>query len=48
MDIKQNKLDLANFIADDFKDFDPAHPDSEAALNLGVLFSSGGGGRGNH
>ena len=24
----------------------PAHPDSEAALNLGVLFSEGGGGRG--
>jgi hypothetical protein len=46
MGIKQNKLDLASFIVDDFKDFDPAHPDSEAALNLGVLFSSGGGGRG--
>jgi hypothetical protein len=46
MGIKQNKLDLANFIVDDFKDFDPAHPDSEAALDLGVLFSSGGGGRG--
>lgn len=44
--IKQNKLDLAGFIVDDFKDFDPAHPDSEAALNLGVLFTSGGGGRG--
>ena len=25
--IKANKLDLAKFIADDFKDFDPAHPD---------------------
>ena len=46
MGIKQEKLDLANFIVDDFKDFDPAHPDSEAALNLGILFSSGGGGRG--
>jgi lysophospholipase L1-like esterase len=46
MGIKQNKLALASFIVDDFKDFDPAHPDSEAALNLGVLFSSGGGGRG--
>ena len=46
MGIKQNKLDLANFIVDDFRDFDPAHPDSEAALDLGVLFSSGGGGRG--
>ncbi len=46
MGIKQNKLDLANFIVDDFKDFDPARPDSEAALNLGALFSSGGGWRG--
>jgi lysophospholipase L1-like esterase len=44
--IKQNKLDLASFIVDDFTDFDPAHPDSEAALNLGALFSNGGGGRG--
>lgn len=26
--IKQDKLPLAKFIADDFKDFDPAHPDS--------------------
>jgi lysophospholipase L1-like esterase len=25
--IKQNKLGLAKFIVDDFKDFDPAHPD---------------------
>jgi lysophospholipase L1-like esterase len=46
MSIKQYKLDLARFIVDDFTDFDPARPDSEAALNLGVLFSSGGGGRG--
>jgi lysophospholipase L1-like esterase len=46
MGIRQNKLELANFIVDDFKDFDPAYPDSFAALNLGVLFSSGGGGRG--
>jgi lysophospholipase L1-like esterase len=46
MGIKQNKLDLANFIVDDFKDFDPAHPDSAAALNLEPLFSSGSGGRG--
>lgn len=46
MGIKQNKLELASFIVDDFRDFDPAHPDSEAALNLGVLFRSGGGGRG--
>jgi lysophospholipase L1-like esterase len=46
MGIKQNKLDLAKFIVDGFKDFDPAHPDSAAALDLGPLFSSGGGGRG--
>jgi lysophospholipase L1-like esterase len=46
MGIKQNKLDLTSFIVDDFKDFDPAHPDSLAALNLGSLFSNGGGGRG--
>jgi len=46
MGIKQDKLDLANFIVDDFKDFDPARPDSEAALHLGALFSGGGGGRG--
>jgi lysophospholipase L1-like esterase len=43
MGIKQNKLDLANFIVDDFKDFDPAHPDAEAALKLGEIFSRGGG-----
>ncbi|MDP9051933.1 MAG: hypothetical protein M3O31_14625, partial [Acidobacteriota bacterium] len=42
MGIKQNKLDLANFIVDNFKDFDPAHPDSAASLNLAPLFSSGG------
>ena len=42
MGIKQNKLDLASFIVDGFKDFDPAHPDT-AALNLGPLFTSGGG-----
>jgi lysophospholipase L1-like esterase len=46
MGIKQNKLDLANFIVDGFKDFDPAHPDTAAALDLGPLFTSGGGGRG--
>ena len=37
--IKQNKLALAAFIVDDFKDFDPAHPDSAAALDLAPLFS---------
>jgi lysophospholipase L1-like esterase len=41
MGIKQNHLDLAKFIVDDFKDFDPSHPDSLAALNLGPLFPSG-------
>ena len=41
MGIKQNKLDLAGFIVDDFKDFDPAHPDSLASLNLGVIFTFG-------
>jgi lysophospholipase L1-like esterase len=46
MGIKQSDLDLANFIVDDFKDFDPAHPDSEAALKLGEIFSRGGGGGG--
>lgn len=40
MGIKQNKLDLANFIVEGFKDFDPAHPDSFAALDLGPLFTS--------
>jgi lysophospholipase L1-like esterase len=45
MGIKQNKLDLARYIVDDFKDFDPAHPDSADVLNLAPLFSSGGGRR---
>jgi lysophospholipase L1-like esterase len=45
MGIKQNKLPLADFVVDGFKDFDPAHPDSAAALDMGSLFSSGGGGR---
>jgi lysophospholipase L1-like esterase len=43
MGIKQNKLDLANFIVDGFKDFDPAHPDSAASLDMGAIFSGGGG-----
>jgi lysophospholipase L1-like esterase len=46
MGIKQNKLDLAKYIVDNFKDFDPAHPDSAAELDLGPLFTSAGGGRG--
>jgi lysophospholipase L1-like esterase len=43
--IQQNKLDLANFIVDDFKPFDPAHPDTAASLDLGALFTSAPGGR---
>lgn len=39
MGIKANKLDLAKFISDGFKDFDPAHPDAAAALDLDGLFS---------
>jgi lysophospholipase L1-like esterase len=46
MGIKENRLDLASFVVDDFKDFDPAHPDSFAALNLGAIFFGGGGRRG--
>ena len=41
MGIKENRLPLAGYIVDDFKGFDPAHPDSAAALNLGPLFSAG-------
>jgi lysophospholipase L1-like esterase len=41
MGIKQNKLDLANYIVDDFKDFDPAHPDTVDGLNLAALFTGG-------
>ena len=41
MGIKQNKLPLAAFITDDFKDFDPAHPDSAATLDLDRLFDNG-------
>jgi len=42
--IQQNKLDLAKYIVDDFKPFDPAHPDTAAALDLGALFTSAAGG----
>jgi lysophospholipase L1-like esterase len=41
MGIKQNKLDLANFIVDDFHDFDPNQPDSLTALDLASLFNPG-------
>ena len=39
MGIRQNKLKLADDIVADFKDFDPAHPDSAADLDLQQLFS---------
>jgi lysophospholipase L1-like esterase len=39
--IKGNKLDLANYIVDGFKDFDPAHPDTADSLNLAPLFTGG-------
>lgn len=38
MGIKQNKLALAEDIVPEFKDFDPAHPDSAAKLGLATLF----------
>jgi len=34
--IKQDKLPLAKFIVDDFKGFDPAHPDSVADFQMAV------------
>jgi lysophospholipase L1-like esterase len=34
--IKQAKLPLAKFIVDDFKDFDPAHPDPVADFQIAV------------
>jgi len=34
--IKQDNLPLAKFIVDDFKDFDPAHPDSVADFQMPV------------
>lgn len=40
MGIRANHLPLASFIADDFKPFDPAHPDSLNTLNLGPLFDN--------
>jgi len=38
MGIRQNKLDLADYVVADFEDFDPAHPDSVATLRLEHLF----------
>jgi lysophospholipase L1-like esterase len=43
MGIKENKLELGNYIVDEFTGFDPAHPDSFDALKLEGLFSKGGG-----
>jgi lysophospholipase L1-like esterase len=34
MGIKQNNLDLAKYIVDDFKDFDPAHPDPVDSISV--------------
>jgi lysophospholipase L1-like esterase len=45
MGIKQNNLDLAKYIVDDFKDFDPAHPDPVDSVDIPAS-PSGGGGRG--
>jgi hypothetical protein len=42
MGIKQNKLDLANEIIPEFKDFDPAHPDPASTLGLDHLFDADG------
>jgi hypothetical protein len=47
MGIKQDKLDLAKYVVAEFKDFDPAHPDSQAELGLDHLFDAIGGGRAN-
>ena len=46
MGIKQNKLDLAGFIVDDFGDFDPAHPDSMPRSTWAHSSAMVGGGRG--
>jgi lysophospholipase L1-like esterase len=40
MGIRANHLPLASFIVDDFKGFDPHHPDSLTALDLGPLFDN--------
>ena len=42
MGIRQNKLDLADYVVAEFKDFDPAHPDSAAQLGLEHLFDGNG------
>jgi len=43
MGIKQNHLDLAKFIVDDFADFDPAHPDPIESVDVPPSPSNGGG-----
>jgi lysophospholipase L1-like esterase len=40
MGIRANHLPLAAFIADDFKPFDPGHPDSLSTLDLAPLFDN--------
>jgi lysophospholipase L1-like esterase len=42
MGIRQNKLDLADYVVAEFKDFDPVHPDSAAQLGLEHLFDGNG------
>ena len=48
MGIKQNNLDLAKYIVDDFADFDPAHPDPIDSVDVPASPSNAGarGGRG--
>jgi lysophospholipase L1-like esterase len=42
MGIKQNNLDLADYVVADFKDFNPAHPDSAAQVGLEHVFDGTG------
>jgi lysophospholipase L1-like esterase len=44
MGLKAAKLDLANYVTDDFKDFDPAHPDPMATFKM-ALSATGDGQR---
>lgn len=41
MGIRQSKLGLADYIVPEFKDFNPAHPDTAAQLGLDHLFGGG-------
>jgi hypothetical protein len=36
MGIKADKLDIAKYIVPDFKDYDPAHPDSLATFKMAL------------